>query len=1088
MSLQRQSIPISFTQGLDTKTDPFQVEAGKFLALSNSVFTNQGLLQKRNGFPQLSEIPSGINSTLTTFHGDLTAIGNNIQAYSAGTGLWTDQGFFQSASLSVLPVIRNNLNQTQSDIAIAPNNLGCIAYSELNGPVTQYKFSVFDTITGQNLIVPTVIVPTAGTVIGAPKVFLLGQFFIVVFSSINSGTNQLEYIPIGINTLIVGSAAVISSVYTPSSTGAFDAIMTNGTLYLAWNGSDGGGAIRAITLSQHLILTTAKVFAGHSATLMSVTADTTGNAPNIYISFYNSGTSTGYVIVCDQNLNTITAATEFITTGTVLNLTSVAQNAVLTVFYEISNSYSYNSSIPTNYIETNTITKSGTVGTASVFVRSVGLATKATLLNAVPYLVGTYQSPYQPTYFIFNGSAKIVGKVAYSNGGGYVTTGLGQINVSNNVLSFGYLYKDEIQALSAIGNTQQSVTGGVYSQTGINLAAFTIGVSQISTVETGNDLHLSGGFLWMYDGYYPVEHNFFLWPDSVQATFTASSTVTPTGTITTGSNIITSLSSSTGIAVGMTISGTGIPAGALVAAFTSSTITMNANATGSHTSETLTIQGNVAAQPDSSTNTNAYYYQVTYEWTDNQGNIFRSAPSIPVSVTTTGSGSTGSITLNIPSLRLTYKIATPPKIVIYRWSVAQQNYFQVTSITAPLLNPNILTTDSVTFVDVYSDADIDGASLIYTTGGVVEDINAPASNVMTLFDSRLWLVDAEDPNLLWYSKQVIEATPVEMSDLFTYYVDPNLSPQGSTGDVLALSTLDEKLILYKKDSIFYINGTGPDNTGANSQYSAPTFITSTVGCANQNSIVFIPSGLLFQSDKGIWLLGRDLSTSYVGAPVEMYNQNTVLSAVNVPMTNQVRFTLDNGVTLQYDYYYNQWGTFNGIPGTSSTIYNSLHTYLNSDNFVFQENDGYYLDNSNPVLINFKTSWFHLANIQGYQRAFFFYLLGTYVTPHKLLIQIAYDYNPSPTQTVLVSPNNYSPAWGGDTNWGSGQYWGGGTNIENWKINLARQKCEAFQITLTEIYDPTFQVPSGAGFTLSGLNLVIGTKKGYRPISAALTTG
>ena len=33
---------------------------------------------------------------------------------------------------------------------------------------------------------------------------------------------------------------------------------------------------------------------------------------------------------------------------------------------------------------------------------------------------------------------------------------------------------------------------------------------------------------------------------------------------------------------------------------------------------------------------NAYFYQVTYEWSDSQGNLFRSAPSIPISVTTTG--------------------------------------------------------------------------------------------------------------------------------------------------------------------------------------------------------------------------------------------------------------------------------------------------------------------------------------------------------------------------------------------------------------------------------------------------------------------
>lgn len=1012
MPLQKQNVDISFAQGLDLKADPFRIEAGKFLALENSVFTKTGLLQKRTGFPKLTDIPTGINSTLTTFNGDLTSIGNKIQAFSQGTNIWKDQGTFQSASLSTLPVVRNTLNQSQSDVAIAENGVACIAYTESTGAAISYKWTLIDSVTTQSLSTPANITPTAGTVTGAPKVFLLGHYFIVVFTATIAAVPTLEYFAISTATLQASAAAVISSSYTPASTGAFDGVVANNQLYLAWNGSDGGGAIRAIRLDSTLVLHTVVVFAGRVATLMAVTADTTGSTPVIYISFYNSGTSTGYTIVTNQNLGTITAATQFIASGTVLNLTATAQNGVETVFYEVSNAYGYDGAIKSNFIRTNTFTRAGVVGTSSVLIRSLGLATKAVLLEGVSYFVGAYSSTAQPTYFVINGSGKIIAKLAYSNGGGYVITGLGNIVVTDDVLSFTYLFKDLVQAVNKEQNPLHSA--GVYSQTGINLAALTIGVSQISNVETGHDLQMSGGFLWMYDGQNPVEQNFFLYPDNVEVT-------------------------------------------------------------------TSTSGGSVADQ--------IYFYQVTYEWADNQGNIFRSAPSIPVSVTTSG-GNTSTNTIHIPSLRLTYKTINSNlvKIVVYRWSTAQQNYYQVTSITTPTLNPSIITTDSVDVVDTFADSSIVGNNLIYTTGGVVENTNGPASDILTLFDSRLWLLDAEDRNLWWYSKQVIQGTPVEMSELFTYYIDPNLAPQGNTGPVRAGAAMDDKLISFKKDAIFYTNGIGPDNTGANSQYSQPIFVNSTVGCSNQNSIVFIPQGLIFQSDKGIWLLGRDLSTQYIGAPVNDYNGATVLSAVNVPGTNQVRFTLDNGVTLQYDYFYNQWATFDGIPGTSSTIYSGAHTYLNSANSVFQQSATSYLDDSNSVLMNFTTAWFHLAQLQGYQRAYFFYLLGTYITPHKLLVSIAYDYNPSPSQTVLINPVNFSPNWGDDLTWGSNEAWGGPGSVENWKINLARQKCEAFQISVQEIFDPSFGVPAGAGFTLSGINLVIGTKKGYRPIQAALTAG
>jgi hypothetical protein len=476
-----------------------------------------------------------------------------------------------------------------------------------------------------------------------------------------------------------------------------------------------------------------------------------------------------------------------------------------------------------------------------------------------------------------------------------------------------------------------------------------------------------------------------------------------------------------------------------------------------------------------------YFYQVTYEWADNQGNVYRSAPSIPISVTTTGA--TSANTIYVPTLRLTYKLSNPVKISIYRWSQAQQIFYQVTSIYAPLLNDP--TVDFVTFVDTLADSSILGNNILYTTGGVLENIAAPASNVITLFNNRLWLVDAEDPNTLWYSKQVIEATPVDMSDLLTLYVAPTTSAQGSTGPTLAAAPLDDKLCLFKENAIYYINGIGPDNTGANSQYSDAIFITSTVGCSNQHSIVFMPQGLMFQSDKGIWLLGRDLNTSYIGAPVEKFTTGaTVLSALNIPGTNQVRFTLDSGVTLMYDYYYGQWGTFTNIPAISSTLYQDLHTYITQYGTVFQETPEKYVDGSNPVLMQFTTSWLNLAGLQGFERAYFFYLLGTYMSPHKLQVQVAYDYQPTPSQSMIIKPDNGVSPWGGEQLWGSGQAWGGPGNIEQWRIFFTQGKCQSFQISIQELFDTSLTVLPGAGFTLSGLDVVIGQKSGYPRLKAA----
>lgn len=477
-----------------------------------------------------------------------------------------------------------------------------------------------------------------------------------------------------------------------------------------------------------------------------------------------------------------------------------------------------------------------------------------------------------------------------------------------------------------------------------------------------------------------------------------------------------------------------------------------------------------------------YFYQFTYEWTDNQGKLHRSAPSIPVSAGTL-SGSTSSVTINVPTLRLTYKTSpNAVRIVGYRWSVLQQAYYQFTSVTSPVANDP--TIDYVTITDTSSDSQILGNTLLYTTGGVVEDIAAPACIASCLYRNRLILLDAEDQNLLWYSKQVLEDTPVEMSDLFTIYIAPSTGTQGSTGPLTAVSAMDDKLIAFKKNAIYYITGNGPDNTGSNNDFSDPIFITSSVGCPNPASIVLMPSGLMFQSDKGIWLLGRDLSTQYIGAAVEAYNSFTVKSASTIPGTNQVRFVMSNGLTLMYDYFYNQWGTFSTLSAVSATLFNDLHTYLNSSGQVYQETPGSYLDGSNPVLMSFTTSWVSLAGLQGFERFYFMYLLGTYYTPFLLNMQISYDYNSYSGQSIMVSPDNFTPPWGGEPVWGSSPPWGGPGNTFEARIFPQVQKCETFQISMKEIYDPSFGVQSGAGLSLSGLNLIIGAKKGYRTSKSA----
>ena len=213
-------------------------------------------------------------------------------------------------------------------------------------------------------------------------------------------------------------------------------------------------------LSSLLVLSPTVTFsnAGHvTATLMSVTVDNTNTSnPIIWAAYYNSGTSTGYALAVNSALATILVPTEIITTGTISNITSVAQNGVLTFYYEVVNNYGFDATIPTHYISTNTLTQSGTLGTPTILVRSVGLASKAFIINGEYYFLAAYQSFYQPTYFLINNLGEVVSRIAYSNGGGYDTLGLPSVTVNGSIAQIGYLFKDFITSQST--SDIQSIT------------------------------------------------------------------------------------------------------------------------------------------------------------------------------------------------------------------------------------------------------------------------------------------------------------------------------------------------------------------------------------------------------------------------------------------------------------------------------------------------------------------------------------------------------------------------------------------------------------------------------------------------------
>jgi hypothetical protein len=989
MPLVKEKVPVSFSQGVDTKTDQKQVVIGKMLLLENAVFTSANEFTKRFGYVGLarevegSATPITQGSALMSFKKEILQFtGNDLYSYSDSIGRWSEKGSATSVDLQSSSVVRNTYQQTVPDSAYHPVGLKVYAWEDSRGGS---RYCVIDSNTEQTIVSDSLIDANAVK----PKVLAVGAYVVIIY--LDTVSDQIELRSINANSPSVISTATVLGTTVNATDQFFDACKIGERLFVAWNGNNGGGAINAKYIDSVLVLSAELTVASESASeCIGLFGDETNQ--QLWVAYHN-GTAVKY-FVTDYSLGTtlIRNPTSIETVADIVNVTGYADSGSATVYYEKTAAQTYN-----YLIRKNTANTAGTVGTAAVFMRSVGLAGKAFFYNGRQYLVVTHSSALQPTYFLVNENAFVVAKVASLNGGGLSSqSALSSIQeVEEGIFLFPYLQKESLTVVSGAAFTQTGVQAGLFDFTSKNTYL---------RAELANNLHVVGGFLAMYDGEELVEHGFHLFPENVSC-----ATNTAGGSIGDGT----------------------------------------------------------------------YQYFVVYEWTDNQGQLHRSAPSIAVSQVTTGGG-TSTNTLTIPTLRITAKTdaRSPVSIAVYRTQNGLSIPYRISSVTSPLLNNT--SADTVTYVDTAADSTIIGNEILYTTGSVLENIAPPAVALITIYKNRVIVVPSESRTSYWLSKQVIPGSPAEFSD----FLIKNVNQRG--GDITAVAEMDDKLVFFKRDFALVTAWDGPADTGANDDVTDPIEIPMDAGCINPRSVVKTPKGLMFQSSKGIYILTRSLEVAYLGAEVEAYNNEVITSGQVVPDTNQVRFTTESGVALVYDYFFNQWSVFSNHFAVDATVFQNRFSYLTAEGTVMKESHSTFTDNGEFVPLKWRTGWLSFAQLQGFMRVYRLLLLGDYKSPHQLLVQVAYDFNDSFVQSSyidaegIMNPSEY----GDDEEFGDETPYGGNFPLYQFRLNLARQKCTAVMIQGEDVQTSDL----GEGYSISGLTFLVGAKQGLNKLGSARVSG
>lgn len=1004
MPLDSQIVSVSLTQGLNTKTDPKQVQS-EYLSIKNAVYQTLEQLNLRTGFAALSKTTykPGSFGTITSGYG-LSAINqallehDGINAWSriGDSNQWSYAGQKQSITVSQLPIGSSSSAFFISlNSARASNGIECYVWIDRtdNQPIsgnntgTAY-YMIFDTANDVAVFQP------------------LGILTGVVMGTISS----VRADAIGTNFFITTANGTVIRTYKIPSTSPDISSVTSTVV----DAAAGISFIDTCVSSTALYVLGAKVYRVDAATqaVTSSAASTYGTVPNAGINFDSVQNNVWVSNISGTNIQaatlsaTLTVVKALSVVGTIAG---TATGGALSLW--VSNNQAYVMSPTNNFnfqVVVSVLLNAGVYTSVQSTVFSNSQCCSKPYLNPSDlflYFVGifisnnntdtntiisTTSNPTQPTTFLLKLDVSLIG------GGNIVPTVVARALSLQTGLPYGFqvvstntsIYFVAPANLTLISTTEwtfpnlQNTQDVVVTIPNLTFGAY-IGPASVvvrtqfdfqtkmRSASLASNIYTSAGFVSNYDSAQEVENNFHLFPEII-------------GT--------TQASNTPGVANG------------------------------------------------------TYGYTAIFRWPDSLGQIHRSAPAVPLNVLVTGGPK--SVTLNIPLLYLTDKIQY--FIDIYRTTNGGTIYYFLQTVRV------VGTSSFGSFVDINT---IDQVSTIelYTTGGEVDNIAPPATSFMTEYKNRLFLISSENPYSVWYTKQQITNFPAEFSDLFT------LALESKGGPAMALAPLDDKLIIFKKNFIFYIVGDGPAPSGANNDFSYPQTIPSDSGVTEADSVIVFPGGVLFKGSKGIYLLDRALNVAYIGSDVEAYNSFTITSAVLDYTKQLIRYTLSNGISLVYDYFVKKWAVFDNISAVDSVISNGVYYYLKSDGTVEGEILTYG-DDGAIIPMSFQTGWLSFAKIQGFQRFKELLLFGVNYSACTLRIDFAYDFNSTVEHSITLAITDAINPW-------------------QERFFPDRQKCESVQLTFT--ITPTVV---GKALSLSGIAMEVGVKRGFNKMPASQSVG
>lgn len=451
-----------------------------------------------------------------------------------------------------------------------------------------------------------------------------------------------------------------------------------------------------------------------------------------------------------------------------------------------------------------------------------------------------------------------------------------------------------------------------------------------------------------------------------------------------------------------------------------------------------------------------YTFRIYFEGRNAKGQRVRSG-AITKAHTFAAAGSDDSIQIVVPTLSFTEWADLA--VVGY---VTEKNktdfFYRFTSNDPASWTSNNISADSVTLT--YTDEAVIAGAEIDPFVFEEPSETVPAGPYISMAGNRLLMgggaVGADE---VVYSKLQFPGENLRFSQTFKTEAAPR-----DGGSVRGIGNLDNTPIVFKERGIYGIDGDGPDNNNLGGGF-LPELITTDVGLRDSGTIATLPTGLMFVSQKGIYLIDRSLQAQYIGARAERFNALNFVSANIIPNTNLVVFLASDGVAVVYDYFYDEWGTWTNHAGLDSTIRKGTqYCYLRPDGQVYLQNTGY-SDAGATYKLRARTAPIHFGSIQGFYKMLRFQIVGNYKSEHELRVSLYYNRETAPYETYTWDPSTVitTSYWGDQATWGADSVWGGSLNGSDYhhEHRPKRRKCQSISFELEELPGS----PPGAGFEI-----------------------